>query len=151
MNEDKLARNIVQRLTNRRAVKLPEMTLDDAVAVIDHWRIPEKIQRLMIMDRPDCPINQDLRDELDFCRATMAYLHECNQWGELDDDTYERLTTPQNYTDDERAALRDHAHRFEPQPFGIDAAGRYFYTLLTRQGTIFIIPADNEQWLLYEP
>lgn len=151
MNEQDVARLIIQRLTNSRSIQLPGMTMDDIIAVIDNRRIPETLARCARYPFGTGMQTKDSVDALrEWCLETLDLLHEANQWGEIDDDTYERLTTPQNYTDDYQAALREHAGCFEPRSFGFDSDGRHLYTLLTAQGEI-VITSKDEQWVLYKP
>lgn len=149
MDEEQFARNVMHRLVGSRAIKLPEMTEDDYIIWLDSERLPERIAWLKIMDRPDRPINGNMRDHLDWCLETLNVLKEVHDAGELSDEDYERLTTPQNYDGDHLYELKQHTRRFIPHEFGIDGEKRVMYTLITEQGEIVITP-KNGQWVLYD-
>ena len=131
---------------------LPEMTMADVIIYLDYERIPEAladIDLLKITD--DTPASyasfvQEKKAKRAGLLEDLALLQEWYEAFEISADTYERLTTPQNYSGEHLQALSDHVAHFIPRSMGNGHKGAVYCLLGDNDATIWL-RYENEQWI----
>lgn len=152
MNNDDFARRVIERLQNGKPYTLPEMTDDDYVVYYDSLRIPEELSYLDRCLNAKYPRPASVADYIREQEAKRVQLEmklaDIREWyadGLLSAADYERLTTEQNYTIEQKRALYGQVSRFIPRWECTGPRGD-IYSITSEYGTPVYLRFNNGEW-----
>jgi hypothetical protein len=137
----------------RQVFHLPQMTkIEEFIRFFDYLRIPECLELYRLHPSGnDMMTAAEKEAERQVCLQLLKALQAMFEANVISAEDYQRLTTPQNHSAEQQAALRERVVRFKPELVGILGDGRRAYQLLTDEGWIALTLEDGKWYRLDRP
>lgn len=146
MDIQALADKIIQQATTGQDdFVMPKMDNAQFILWVDSLRIPEFMANMS--GHSSLLRDSSYKQRYEHYQTLLGILKRGYELGFIAADDYQRITTPQDYTPDQRETLRNAVDHFMPRQLGVASNGENVYVMLNQDNEYINLTHEGGRWI----